>query len=251
MCYNGNPVLVHRQRGTKVSSTKPSSTGSSLQFRAFTTSTLIGYELITEQEMQSKISPRMKNETLQMLRLMLKLRRKSGVPLSQTHQMTYQKRDCRSRRQARNMMHGLNSGEHLFQPDNLGPLPALWLQAKLTISLTSIQEDKFAKLFMTIAAELWLRGRIDTLETVFQAAARNFTIRLAEKLAKYLSSLMRRAETLATLKRNAFSTPRTGFGRFCLNYRGGPHMRSLISIDFPAPEMEPESAHVASAVSVP
>ena len=58
-----------------------------------------------------------------------------------------------------------------FQPDNLGALPALWLQAKLTISLTSIQ-DKFAKLFMTIAAELWLRGRIDTLETVFQAAAR-------------------------------------------------------------------------------
>ena len=27
-------------------------------------------------------------------------------------------------------------------------------------------------------------------------------------------------------------------------YRGGPHVRSLISIDFPAPEMEPESAHV-------
>ena len=25
-------------------------------------------------------------------------------------------------------------------------------------------------------------------------------------------------------------------------YRGGPHMRSLISIDFPAPKMEPESA---------
>ena len=48
----------------------------------------------------------------------------------------------------------------------------LWLQAKLTISLTSIQ-DKFAKLFMTIAAELWLCGRIDTLETVFQAATRN------------------------------------------------------------------------------
>ena len=34
-------------------------------------------------------------------------------------------------------------------------------------------------------------------------------------------------------------------------YRGGPHMRSLISIDFPAPEMEPESAHAVSAVSVP
>ena len=28
-------------------------------------------------------------------------------------------------------------------------------------------------------------------------------------------------------------------------------MRSLISIDFPAPEMEPDSAHVVSAVSVP
>jgi hypothetical protein len=34
--------------------------------------------------------------------------------------------------------------------------------------------------------------------------------------------------------------------------RGGPHMRSLISIDFLAPEMdlEPESAYVVSAVSV-
>ena len=40
-------------------------------------------------------------------------------------------------------------------------------------------------------------------------------------------------------------------GRFQRKYRGGPHMRSLISIDFPAPEMEPESAHVVSAVSVP
>ena len=39
--------------------------------------------------------------------------------------------------------------------------------------------------------------------------------------------------------------------RFVPRYGGGPHMRSLISIDFPAPEMEPESAHVASAVSVP
>ena len=84
-----------------------------------------------------------------------------------------------------------------FQPDNLGALPALWLQAKLTISLTSIQE-KFAILFMTIAAELWLRGRFDTPETVFQATARNFTIRLAETSAKYLCSLMRRAKTLAT-----------------------------------------------------
>ena len=76
------------------------------------------------------------------------------------------------------MLHGSQPQANIFfQPDNLGALPALWLQAKLTISLTSIQ-DKFAKLFMTIAAELWLRGRIETLEAVFQAAARNFTIRL-------------------------------------------------------------------------
>ena len=62
------------------------------------------------------------------------------------------------------MMNGSQPQANIFfQPDNLGVLPALWLQAKL---------------FMTIAAELWLRGRIETLEAVFQAAARNFTIRL-------------------------------------------------------------------------
>ena len=44
---------------------------------------------------------------------------------------------------------------------------------------------------------------------------------------------------------------KTGFAQKGLPTVGGPHMRSLISIDFPAPEMEPESAHVASAVSVP
>ena len=54
----------------------------------------------------------------------------------------------------------------LFQPDNLGALPALWLQAKLTISLTSIQDN--ARLFMTIAAELWLRGLIDTRRQFFR-----------------------------------------------------------------------------------
>ena len=67
-----------------------------------------------------------------------------------------------------------------FQPDNLGALPHLWLQAKLTISLTSIQ-DKFARLFMSIAAELWLRDAIDTVEEVFTHAARNFTLRLCRK----------------------------------------------------------------------
>jgi len=33
-----------------------------------------------------------------------------------------------------------------FQPNNLGALPSLWLQAKLTISLTI--QDKFARLFI-------------------------------------------------------------------------------------------------------
>ena len=84
-----------------------------------------------------------------------------------------------------------------FQPNSLGALPSLWLQAKLTISLTSIQ-DKFARLFMSIAAELWVRGAIDTVEEVFRQVARNFTLRLAEKLAQYICSLTRRAESLAT-----------------------------------------------------
>ncbi len=63
-----------------------------------------------------------------------------------------------------------------FQPNNLGALPSLWLQAKLTISLTSIQ-DKFARPIMSIAAELWVRGAIDTVEKVFKQVARNFTLR--------------------------------------------------------------------------
>ena len=54
------------------------------------------------------------------------------------------------------------SASVFYHPDNLGALPHLWLQAKLTISLTSIQE-KFARLFMSIASELWLRGVIETV----------------------------------------------------------------------------------------
>ena len=84
-----------------------------------------------------------------------------------------------------------------FHPDNLGALPHLWLQAKLTISLTSMQE-KFARLLMSIASELWLRGAIGTVEEVFAHAAWSFTLRLAEKLLQYICSLTRRAESLAT-----------------------------------------------------
>ena len=84
-----------------------------------------------------------------------------------------------------------------FTLASLGALPALWLQAKLTISLAPFQE-KFAKLFQTIAVELWLRGRADDILSTFQGAARSVTIRVAERLAKYICSLMRHAATLAT-----------------------------------------------------
>ena len=89
------------------------------------------------------------------------------------------------------------SASVFYHPHNLGALPHLWLQAKLTISLTSVQE-KFARLFMTIASELWLRGVIEKVEEVFAHAARSFTLRLAETLSKYICSLTRRAESLAT-----------------------------------------------------
>ena len=44
---------------------------------------------------------------------------------------------------------------------------------------------------MSIASELWLRDAIDTVEEVFRQVARNFTLRLAEKLAQYICSLTR------------------------------------------------------------
>ena len=193
--HNGNPVLVHRQRGTKVFFHQALQDRKLLAipgihyfdahrlrahcYRLRSSNCILALatsQALKEQEMQSKISHRMKNETPRMLRLMLKLRRKSlGVPLSQTRQMTLPKARSPAADKLETMTHGSQPQVNIFfQPGNLGALPALWLQAKLTISLTSIQ-DKFAKLFMTIAAELWLRGRIDTLEAVFQAAARNFT----------------------------------------------------------------------------
>jgi hypothetical protein len=66
-----------------------------------------------------------------------------------------------------------------FTPASLGALPALWLQAKLTISLAPFQE-KIAKLFLTIAAELWLRGCPEAIDSTFQNFARSVTVRLAE-----------------------------------------------------------------------
>ena len=84
-----------------------------------------------------------------------------------------------------------------FLPSSLGALPHLWLQAKLTISLSPIL-DSLARVFMTIAAELWVRGQIGTVDAVFAGVARRFTVRQAEVLAEYLSSLVRKAESLAT-----------------------------------------------------
>ena len=67
----------------------------------------------------------------------------------------------------------------------------------MTISLSPVL-DSLARIFMTIAAEIWVRGRIDTVNAVFANVARHFTVRLAEVLAQYLSSLMRKADSLAT-----------------------------------------------------
>ena len=59
-------------------------------------------------------------------------------------------------------------------------------------------QEKFAKLFQTIAVELWLRGRSNDIRDTFQVVARSITIRVAEKLARCICSLMRTAATLAT-----------------------------------------------------
>ena len=59
-------------------------------------------------------------------------------------------------------------------------------------------QEKFARLFMSTASELWLRDAIDTVEEVFAHAARSFTLRLAETHSQYMCSLTRRAESLAT-----------------------------------------------------
>ena len=96
------------------------------------------------------------------------------------------------------MVAQLQANSHIFfTPSSLGALPALWPQAKLTISRAPFQ-DKFAKLFTTIAAELWLRGCPEAIDRTFQRVARSVTIRLAEQLAKHIGSLMRHAAELAT-----------------------------------------------------
>ena len=82
-------------------------------------------------------------------------------------------------------------------PANLGLLPHLWLQARLQFTLTAIQE-KFSRIMVSIAGELWLRGEGATIEAVLPRVARALTVRLAEKLAQALSTLMRLAESMVT-----------------------------------------------------
>ena len=62
----------------------------------------------------------------------------------------------------------------------------------MTLSLTAIQE-KFARILLSVACELWLRGQIASVEDVLQQTARALTIRL--KLAQ---AMMRLAESMVT-----------------------------------------------------
>ena len=90
------------------------------------------------------------------------------------------------------------NGNPFCMPENLGVLPQLWLQARLTLSLTTIQE-KFSRILLSVTCELWLRGQSATMiEDVLLQTARALTIRLAEKLAQAMSSLMRLAECMVT-----------------------------------------------------
>ena len=82
-------------------------------------------------------------------------------------------------------------------PDNLGVLPPLWLQARLQFTLPAIQE-KFSRILVSVAGELWLRGEGATIDDVLPRVARALTVRLAEKLAQALSAMMRLAESMVT-----------------------------------------------------
>ena len=82
-------------------------------------------------------------------------------------------------------------------PDNLGVLPPLWLQARVQFTLPAIQE-KFSRVLVSVAGELWLRGEGATIDDVLPRVARALTVRLAEKLAQALSTMMRLAESMVT-----------------------------------------------------
>ena len=68
-------------------------------------------------------------------------------------------------------------------PCNLGALPDLWLQARLTIFLKQVF-DKWAWVLVAVAAAVWLRGDVAQIEPTVRAVARSLTIRLAEHLSE-------------------------------------------------------------------
>ena len=70
------------------------------------------------------------------------------------------------------------NGNPFCIPENLGILPPLWLQARLTLSLTAIQE-KFARILLSVACELWLRGQIASVEDVLQQCRKSAVHRSA------------------------------------------------------------------------
>ena len=66
----------------------------------------------------------------------------------------------------------------------------MWLQARVQFTLPAIQE-KFSRVLVSVAGELWLRGEGATIDNVLPRVARALTVRLAEKL-------MRLAEFMVT-----------------------------------------------------
>jgi hypothetical protein len=57
-------------------------------------------------------------------------------------------------------------------PRNLGALPDLWLQQKLTISFKQFF-DKWARVLVVVAVAVWLRGDVGEVESTVRAVARS------------------------------------------------------------------------------
>jgi len=66
--------------------------------------------------------------------------------------------------------------DFFFSPASFGPLPELWLQAKLTIELQPFQ-DKMARILYAIAVELWLRKGEADIQRTLDGGARSMTCR--------------------------------------------------------------------------
>ena len=67
----------------------------------------------------------------------------------------------------------------------------------MQFTLPAIQE-KFSRVLVSVAGELWLGGEGATIDDVLPRVARALTVRLAEKLAQARSTMMRLAESMVT-----------------------------------------------------